>query len=156
MKLFSLLQGIIISHFRFVVCFFVLQLSILSLSASAQDLSDIRIEGHAFSATTLKPLPGVGVEVWGFYQDSPNFHTTLTALTDEGGAYVIEAPISFLDDEGKDIALGYAFAFYCRYQGKRKVQIMPLYRSLVPKEVYHRNVYLQVPENVTKCDGYGS
>jgi hypothetical protein len=140
------------------VVIFSLSMLVILLSHSgvhAQTSGSIKVEGHAFSAKSLRPLPGVAVELWGFYPTSPSFTTTYPTLTDEGGFYRIETEFLSVDESGNDSATGYAFAFICRYNGTKKVQIMPLYRNLNPDIVYHRNVYMQVPETVTYCEGYG-
>lgn len=120
---------------------------------AAQSPGPLRVEGHVFSARTLRPLPGAHVELWGFYPEHPLLTTTLPTATDEGGFYLLESHFASVDGDGNDRAVGYAFAFICHYGEQMKVQIMPLYRSVTPFQVYQRNVYMQVPEDVHSCDG---
>ncbi len=124
--------------------------------AKADQSKDIRVEGHAFSATTLKPLAGVDVELWAFYHVGLPPEAGYSISTDEGGFYRIEITPQITDENNNDLAIGYAFAFICRFGDQHKVQIMPLYKSLTPNQVYHRNVYMQVPANVSSCAGLGN
>ena len=120
--------------------------------ANAEPTGKLRVEGHVFSATTLRPLPGVMIELWSFYPEHPLFTAAFPNQTDEGGFYQFDSDFASVDEDGNDRATAYAFAFICRYQGQRKVQIVPFYRSLVPMQVYTRNVYMQVPASVGACD----
>lgn len=116
---------------------------------SAQTIKNYQVEGHVFSASTLRPLPGVKTELWEFLRDGSQ---TYIAWTDEGGFYVIEYPPSIAEQNGLQDVQGYAFAFICEYRNQRKVQIVPLYSSIERGKVYKRNVYLNVPKTVLKCD----
>lgn len=122
------------------------------VKADQTDLSKaIRIEGHGFSASTLKPLPGVEVQLFAFHPGGMQFIASATVVTDEGGFYSFEELPLHRDENGSDIAVGYAFALVCMHANGVKVQIMPLYRSLQPSTVYARNFYMQVPESVVVC-----
>lgn len=119
---------------------------------NADESKTFRIEGHAFSASTLKPLPGLRVQLYGFpFLGQPPTISRLT-FTNEGGFYIYEF-LALTNEDGSIPPIGYAFAFICNYGGQQNVQVIPLYRSLVPQTVYSRNVYMQVPESVTRCDG---
>lgn len=138
---------------RFLGGFFIATILFASQIA-AQSPGPLRVEGHAFSASTMRPLPGVSVELWAFYDSGPETSSVTAMTTDEGGFYWAESPFTLVDNDGNDRATGYAYAFICRYGSDQKVQIMPLYHSLTPGQVYSRNIYMNVPAHVAECSGH--
>ena len=134
----------------------VFPLTIMSLisvatTATAQTRTGFGVEGHVFSAETLRPLQGAVVELWNFPTTDSRF--AMGIETDEGGFYRFEFEPTTIDEHGDEITFGYAFSYLCRYgEQEHKVQIVPLYMQLRPGRIYQRNVYLNVPASVRRCN----
>ena len=128
--------------------FIMFALLIIAMPAHAQVEHGYGVEGHVFSSATLKPLPGARVELWVFFPAEIGQPAALGTDTDAGGFYRFEFSPLAVDDDGKDEAIGYAFAYNCN----GVVQIVSLYTKLHTDRVYQRNVYLNVPSSVTNCN----
>ncbi len=106
------------------------------------------VEGHVFNAGSGTPLTNALVELHIFPYPPDDSLSSIGTFTDEGGFYRFEFQSVYIDDDGNDSA-GYAFAYSCN----GVVQIVPLYTRLHQDRVYQRNVYLNVPADVRRCDG---
>lgn len=127
-----------------------LLLPLLSLGASAALAQNGHgVEGHVFNAESGRPLANALVEIHAFPIDPGFGHTAIGDLTDDGGFYRFEFQPLIKNTEGEDVTIGYAFAYSCN----GVVQIVPLYTRLHLDRVYQRNVYLNVPANIRRCDG---
>lgn len=134
-------------HLPIASLFTLFSLLIIAIPAHGQVEDGYGVEGHVYSSATLKPLPGVRVELWAFYPSEISQHVALDTDTDVGGFYRFEFSPLVVDDDGKDEALGYAFAYNCN----GVVQIVSLYTKLHTDRVYQRNVYMNVPASVNSC-----
>jgi hypothetical protein len=106
------------------------------------------VEGHVFNAETGRPLANAFVELYAFPID-PGFGVFgIGNVTDDGGFYRFEFQPLITNADGDDVTAGYAFAYSCN----GVVQIVPLYTKLHSGRVYQRNVYLNVPANLRRCD----
>lgn len=137
------------THVSFSACLAAAYALLVSMTSAYAQGSDFGVEGHVFSKSTNRALPGAFVQVFQYGSpSSPGISATLNS--DNTGFYGAQLQILAVDPSEASFPAT-AIEVTCVTKRRTYATRYPFYFPIQSGTVYSRDYYIDVPSSVKQC-----